>query len=73
MLPEGCQKVSHNRSQLKSNTSKAIYAENDEEYASIVADMISQAKDYGYDECIEWCQGEAELRAAAEDAAMADE
>ena len=32
----------------------------------IVADMISQAKDYGYDECIAFQENEASLRKAAE-------
>jgi len=54
---------------IKTNTWKAIYAESDEEFDSIVAEMIQQADDYGYDQCVEFQLGEAELRKAAEDAA----
>jgi len=48
---------------------QAIYAESDEEYESIVAEMISQANAYGYEECVEFQENEATIRAAAEDAA----
>ena len=57
---------------VKDNSWKAIYAESDEEFDSIVAEMIQQAEEYGYDECIEFQENEATLRAAAEDAAMAE-
>jgi multiple sugar transport system substrate-binding protein/putative aldouronate transport system substrate-binding protein len=30
--------------------------------------MISQANEYGYDQCVEFQENEAKLRAAAEDA-----
>ncbi|MGN1146786.1 MAG: extracellular solute-binding protein [Lachnospiraceae bacterium] len=53
---------------IKSNSWKAIYAESDEEFDAIVADMISQADEYGYDECIAFQLEQAELRKAAEDA-----
>ena len=58
---------------IKTNTWKAIYAESEEDFAAIVEEMTTQAKEYGYDECVEWCVSEAAIRAAAEDAAMADE
>ena len=51
---------------IKTNSWKAIYAKTDAEYDQIVADMISQAKDYGYDECIAFQENEASLRKAAE-------
>ncbi len=57
---------------VKDNSWKAIYAKSDDEFDSIVDDMIKQAEEYGYDECIEFQQNEATLRAAAEDAAMAE-
>ncbi|WP_026494979.1 ABC transporter substrate-binding protein [Butyrivibrio sp. WCD3002] len=57
---------------VKDNTWKAIYASSDEEFDSIVADMIQQAEEYGYAECVEFQENEAKLRAAAEDAAMAE-
>lgn len=55
---------------IKNNSWKAIYANSDDEFDSIVADMIAQANEYGYDQCVEFQQNEAKLRAAAEDAAM---
>ncbi|MGN1158639.1 MAG: extracellular solute-binding protein [Lachnospiraceae bacterium] len=53
---------------IKSNSWKAIYAESDEEFDAIVAEMIEQANEYGYDECIAFQLEQAELRKAAEDA-----
>ena len=46
---------------------KAIYAKDDAEYEQIVNEMISLAKEYGYDECVEWSVKEAAIRKAAED------
>lgn len=46
----------------------AIYAESDEEFDQIVAEMIQKANEYYYEECIEWSENEAVLRKAAEDA-----
>lgn len=54
---------------IKDNSWKAIYAKSDAEFDQIVADMISQAMEYGYEQCIEFQKNEATLRAAAEDAA----
>ena len=53
---------------IKSNSWKAIYAKDDAEYDAIVADMIKQAKEYGYDQCIEFQMEQVALRAACEDA-----
>ncbi len=53
---------------IKDNSWKAIYANSDEEFDQIVADMISQADEYGYATCVEFQENEAKLRAAAEDA-----
>lgn len=53
---------------IKDNSWKAIYAKTDAEFDQIVADMIAQADEYGYAECIEFQENEAKLRAAAEDA-----
>ncbi len=58
---------------IKTGSWKAIYASSDAEFDSIVADMISQADSYGYDQCVEFSQSEAQLRAAAEDAALAEQ
>ncbi len=53
---------------IKDNSWKAIYAESDDAFNQIVADMIAQAEEYGYAECVAFQENEAKLRAAAEDA-----
>lgn len=53
---------------IKDNSWKAIYAASDDEFNQIVADMIKQADEYGYAECVAFQENEAKLRAAAEDA-----
>lgn len=53
---------------IKDNSWKAIYAASDDEFNQIVADMIAQAEEYGYAECVAFQENEAKLRAAAEDA-----
>ncbi len=58
---------------VKDYSWKAIYAESDEEFDSIVAEMIQQATDYGYDQCVEFQENEATIRAAAEAEALAAE
>ena len=50
---------------IRTGTWRAIYANNDAEYNRIVADMIAQAKAFGYDECIIWNLEQGNLRAAA--------
>ncbi|MCI9073318.1 MAG: extracellular solute-binding protein [Lachnospiraceae bacterium] len=55
---------------IKNGSWEAIYAKDDAAFDAIVANMISQANDYGYDQCVEFQENEAKLRAAAEDAAM---
>lgn len=40
----------------------AIYASTDAEYESIVSKMISDAYEYGYEECIAWNENEAAIR-----------
>lgn len=53
---------------IKENSWRAIYAKTDAEFDQIVADMMAQADQYGYDECVAFQENEAKLRAAAEDA-----
>ncbi len=53
---------------IKDNSWKAIYAASDAEFDEIVANMIKQAEEYGYAECVAFQENEAKLRAAAEDA-----
>lgn len=47
---------------------RAIYANSDEEYDQIVAEMREQAKNYGYDECVEWSLEQAAARHELEEA-----
>ena len=47
---------------------KAIYANSDAEFNYIVNQMISQAKAYGYEQCVEWTVAEAQTRFALEEA-----
>lgn len=44
----------------------AIYADTDEEFDKIVADMRTQAESYGYADCVEWSKNEAATRHALE-------
>lgn len=53
---------------IKTYSWNAIYAKSDEEYNSIVSEMISKANEYGYQQCVEFQQGEAAKRKALEDA-----
>ena len=53
---------------IKENSWKAIYAATDAEFDTIVSDMMAQADEYGYAQCVEFQENEAKLRAAAEDA-----
>ncbi|GHV39469.1 hypothetical protein FACS189490_03130 [Clostridia bacterium] len=54
---------------VKNGTWKAIYATSDAEFDQLVAQMITDAKAYGYDECIEWAKPEAARRAQLENEA----
>lgn len=47
---------------------KAIFANTDAEFDTAVDEMIAKATEYGYDQCVEFQENEAKLRAAAEDA-----
>ena len=55
---------------IKNGSWEAIYAKDDATFDSIVANMIAQANEYGYDQCVEFQENEAKLRAAAENDAM---
>ncbi len=55
---------------IKDYSWKAIYAKNDDEYNTIVAEMVKKAKDYGYQECWDFMQDQAAKRKAAEDAVL---
>ncbi|MDR0999568.1 MAG: hypothetical protein LBL96_01990 [Clostridiales bacterium] len=50
---------------IKDGSWRAIYASSDEDFGKIVADMIEQAKGFGYDECVAWDMEQAQERAEA--------
>jgi multiple sugar transport system substrate-binding protein/putative aldouronate transport system substrate-binding protein len=50
---------------IKDGSWRAMYAKSDVEFNRLVAEMISQAKGLGYDECIAWDIADAAKRAAA--------
>jgi len=41
---------------------QCIYANSDEEFNSLWDTMVKTAKEYGYDECLEWSENEAAIR-----------
>ena len=53
---------------IKTNSWKAIYAQTDAEFDQIVADMITKAQEYGYDDCVAFQEKEAARRAECENA-----
>ncbi|MCL1845124.1 MAG: hypothetical protein FWF77_04390 [Defluviitaleaceae bacterium] len=55
---------------IRSGTWRALYAENDEEFEEIVAEMIENAYAFGLAQAYEWLFEQAALRRAAEEAAM---
>ena len=50
---------------------KAIYAKDDAEFEKIVNEMITQAKAYGYDECVTWSVEQGQIRHEMEEAVKA--
>lgn len=54
--------------EIKNSSWKAIYAESDKKFDSVVASMKKSAKKYGYDKCVEWSRNQASRRKALEDA-----
>ena len=56
---------------IKTYSWRAIYANSDEEFNSIVEEMRTKAKEYGYDQCVEYQQNEANIRKELENAAKA--
>ncbi len=51
---------------LRTGSWNAIYAKSDSEFDSIVSEMIKTVNGYGYDQCLEWSQKEAQTRHALE-------
>ena len=56
---------------VKTYSWRAIYAKTDAEFDSIVEEMRTKAYDYGYEQCVEFQQKEAEVRKNLENAAKA--
>ncbi|MDR2542282.1 MAG: hypothetical protein LBC80_02390 [Treponema sp.] len=50
---------------IKNASWRAIYANSDAEFDRIVAEMITQARAFGYDECIAWNREQARIRVEA--------
>lgn len=46
---------------------RAIYASSDAEFDRIVDEMISEAKGYGYDQCVEWSLEQSAIRHSLEE------
>ncbi|MDR1530714.1 MAG: hypothetical protein LBS62_00745 [Clostridiales bacterium] len=63
--PDLDQKYTQVSQAIKDGTWRAIYANSDAEFDSLVADMIEQAKAFGYDECMEFDIAQAARRAEA--------
>lgn len=51
---------------------RAIYAENDGAFQGMVTQMIQQANGYGYADCVKWCEEQAALCWAAQQAQAAN-
>lgn len=47
---------------IKEGSWKAMYASDDDSFASQVSDMQSACNGYGYDECVSWCNDECQRR-----------
>lgn len=57
---------------VKTGSWRAIYAKTDAEFDQIVAQMIKDADAAGYQDCLEYSLGEADLRTQAEAEALSD-
>jgi multiple sugar transport system substrate-binding protein/putative aldouronate transport system substrate-binding protein len=55
---------------IKTGSWRAIYATSDAEFNRIVAEMVSQARSFGYDQCVAWDTAQARLRASAVNRAL---
>ena len=48
--------------EIKNGSWKALYAKTNEQYDKIVAEMIKNADQYGYQKCLKWAEGQAKIR-----------
>lgn len=51
---------------IKTYSWRAMYARTDQEFEEIVATMIEEANNYGYAQCLEWCEEQARIRRQCE-------
>ncbi len=51
---------------VKNYSWQLVYAKSDTEFNTLLAEFKAKAKDYGYDQAVEWCLGQAEKRKAKE-------
>ena len=56
---------------VKTGSWRAIYAKNDGEFEFHLNTMIQQANNYGYADCVKWCEEQAALCWAAQQAQAA--
>ena len=56
---------------IREGSWRAIYANSDVEFNEIVAQMITDAKAFGYDQCVQWILPEVDARRNAENKALA--
>ncbi|MDE7261252.1 MAG: hypothetical protein K2N78_04200 [Oscillospiraceae bacterium] len=47
---------------IKNGTWNAMYAKDDAEFNAIVAQMRTDAEAYGYNDCVEWCKEQAQIK-----------
>jgi len=64
-------KWSQIQTSVKTNSWRAIYAKNDGEFEFHVNAMINECNAYGYADCVAWCQEQAALCWAAQQAQAA--
>ncbi|MCL2638376.1 MAG: hypothetical protein FWD48_08390 [Oscillospiraceae bacterium] len=57
--------------EIRAGSWSAIYAKNDQEFDDIIANMHKNARAYGYDQCIDWIQIEAQRRRIEENKVLA--
>ena len=57
---------------IKTYSWKAMFASSDDEFNSIISEMIEKAKSYGLDDCNAYEESETALRKTAEEAALAE-
>ena len=57
--------------EIKQDSWKAIYAADDDEFNSIIQNMIDKCNAYGFEQCADFCEEEAQIRKEATEEARA--